>query len=90
MLSSENGCFCKPDVELSALGQLFTQLRERSLRSLYCCSDGVRGRGTPMTNLSYNASFHSFERIAPSNHEIKHLVWASVKLLLPICLLFRK
>jgi hypothetical protein len=40
---------------------------------LYCCSDGVRGRGAPMTNLSHTASFHSNERIAPSNREIKHL-----------------
>lgn len=29
--------------------QLSTQRRERSLRSLYCCSDGVRGRGAPVT-----------------------------------------
>ena len=49
------------------------QLRERSLRSLYCCSDGVRGRGAPVTNLSHSASFHSCERIAPSNRGIKHL-----------------
>ncbi|PYF06943.1 hypothetical protein C8J30_12226 [Rhodobacter viridis] len=49
------------------------QLRERSLRSLYCSSDGVRGRGAPVTNLSHSASFHSFERIAPSNRGIKHL-----------------
>lgn len=35
------------------------QLRERSLRSLYCSSDGVRGRGAPVTNLSHSASFHS-------------------------------
>ncbi|MFA7587314.1 MAG: hypothetical protein WCY11_14145, partial [Novosphingobium sp.] len=40
---------------------------------LYCCSDGVRGRGAPVTNLSHTASFHSNERIAPSNHGIKHL-----------------
>jgi len=39
--------------------KLSAQLRERSLRSLYCNSDGVRGRGAPMTNLSHNASFHS-------------------------------
>ena len=52
---------------------LLAQLRERSLRSLYCSSDGVRGRGAPMTNLSHNASFHSCERIAPSNLGIKHL-----------------
>ncbi|WP_206069720.1 hypothetical protein, partial [Novosphingobium olei] len=41
--------------------------------SLYCCSDGVRGRGAPMTYLSHTASFHSNERIAPSNRGIKHL-----------------
>ena len=35
------------------------QRRERSLRSLYCCSDGVRGRGAPVTNLAHNASCHS-------------------------------
>src|SRR5690606_14084646 len=51
--------------------QLPAQLRERSLRSLYCCSDGVRGRGAAMTNLSQSASFHSRERIAPSNRGIK-------------------
>ena len=53
--------------------QLTAQRRERSLRSLYCCSDGVRGRGAPMTNLSHTASFHSDERITPSNRGIKHL-----------------
>ena len=52
------------------------KLRERSLRSLYFCSDGVRGRGAPVTNLSHKASFHSCERIAPSNRGIKHLSWA--------------
>ena len=35
------------------------QRRERSLRSLYCSSDGVRGRGASMANLAHNASFHS-------------------------------
>ena len=48
------------------------QMRDRRLRSLYCCSDGVRGRGAPVTNLAHNASFHSNERIAPSNRGIKH------------------
>jgi hypothetical protein len=42
------------------------------LRSLYCSSDGVRGRGAPVTNLHHNASFHSSERISPTNHGIKH------------------
>ncbi len=55
--------------------QLPAQLRERSLRSLYCCSDGVRGRGAAMTNLSQSASFHSQERIAPSNRGIKQLAY---------------
>jgi len=41
--------------------------------SLYCCSDGVRGRGAAVTCLSHNASFHSKEKIAPSNRGIKHL-----------------
>jgi len=58
--------------------QLTAQRRERSLRSLYCCSDGVRGRGAPMTYLSHAASFHSNERIAPSNRGIKHLGSAPV------------
>lgn len=39
--------------------QLPVQRRERSLRSLYCSSDGVRGRRAPMTNLAHDASFHS-------------------------------
>jgi hypothetical protein len=30
--------------------QFPAQRRERSLRSLYCSSDGVRGRGAPVTN----------------------------------------
>lgn len=29
---------------------------------------------TPVANLSHNASFHSFERITPSNRGIKHLL----------------
>ena len=42
--------------------------------SLYCCSDGVRGRGAAVKYLSHNASFHSKEKIAPSNRGIKQLV----------------
>jgi transposase len=57
--------------------QLPAQRRERSLRSLYCCSDGVRGRGAPVTYLSHNASFHSSEWIAPSNRGIKHVTDAN-------------
>ena len=49
------------------------QLRERSLRSLYRSSDGVRGRGAPVTNLSHSASFLPCEKISPSNRGIKHL-----------------
>ena len=48
-------------------------------RELYCCSDGVRGRGAPMTYLSHTASFHSNEGIAPSNRGIKHLESAFVR-----------
>ena len=32
----------------------------------------MRGRGAAVTNLSHRASFHSKERIAPSNRGIKH------------------
>ena len=39
--------------------QFMAQRRERSLRSLFCRSDGVRGRGAPVTTLSHVASFHS-------------------------------
>ncbi len=51
----------------------FREARGRILRSLYCCSESVRGRGAPATNLSRSVSFHSRERIAPSNRGIKHL-----------------
>ena len=53
--------------------KLTAQFRVRSLRSLYCCSDGVRGRGAAVAYLSHKASFHSSEWIAPSNPGIKHL-----------------
>src|SRR6056297_2037682 len=53
--------------------KLLAQLRERSLRSLYCSSDDVRGRGAAVTNLSRSASFHACERITPANRGIKHL-----------------
>ena len=56
--------------------RFLAQLRERSLRSLYCSSDSERCRGAPVTNLSHVASFHSCERIAPSNRGIKQLVEA--------------
>ena len=35
--------------------------------------DSVRCRGAAMTNLAHSASFHSNERITPSNRGIKHL-----------------
>src|SRR6056297_3751013 len=56
--------------------ELPAQFRVRSLRSLCCCSDGVRGRGGAMTYLSHKASFHSIEWIAPSNPGIKQLGFA--------------
>ena len=52
--------------------KLPAQLRGRSLRSLYCCSDGVRSRSAAVANLSHSASFQSNEWIAPSNPGIKH------------------
>jgi hypothetical protein len=66
------------------------QRRERSLRSLYCCSDDVRGRGAPVTYLSPMASFHSNERITPSNHGIKHLGAAEMPLMTPFCTATRR
>ncbi|AGI67007.1 hypothetical protein OAN307_c13170 [Octadecabacter antarcticus 307] len=36
-------------------------------------SDAIHRLSTAMTYLSHNASFHSKEQIAPSNHGIKHL-----------------
>ncbi len=45
--------------------QLPAQRRERSLRSLYCCSGGVRDRGAPVMYSAPNASFHCNERVAP-------------------------
>jgi len=54
-----------------SMPQLPARLREPGLRSLYCRSDGVHGRGAPMTNSSHRDSFHSFERIAPLNRGIR-------------------
>ncbi len=39
---------------------------------------GQRGRSASVTNLSQNASFHPFERIAPANRGIKQLGAASL------------
>jgi hypothetical protein len=41
---------------------------ERSLRWMYCNSDGVRSPGVPVTNLSHSVSFYSLKRTTPSNH----------------------
>ena len=55
--------------------QLFETVKrgEISLRSLYCRSHGVRGRGGPMTSLAHKAFFHSRENITPSKHGTKQL-----------------
>src|SRR5271165_2479882 len=57
-------------VQSIALAQLF----ERSFRSLYCCSDGVRCRGAAVEYLSHNLS-RSFGsvRLIPSHSGTKHL-----------------
>ncbi|MDA7776722.1 hypothetical protein N8912_00495, partial [Rhodobacteraceae bacterium] len=47
--------------------------RIHSLRTLYCCFDCLRGRGTAVTYLSHNAAFHSKKQIAPSNQGNKKL-----------------
>lgn len=49
------------------------QLRERSLRSLYCCFNGVRVRVTPVTHLFHTASLRCNEGITLSNLDFKHL-----------------
>ncbi len=49
--------------------------------SLYCCPDGVRGRGAPATNSSHRVSIQSRERIAPSNRGIERLAQGTVLLL---------
>jgi hypothetical protein len=59
--------------------RLPAQLRDRSLPSLYCRFGGVLGRGATVTNLAHIASFHSKEKIAPSNSGIKHFaVWRTL------------
>lgn len=45
--------------------EFLVQSRNRSLRSVYCCSGGARGRGAPVTNLYHMASFHSDESDQP-------------------------
>lgn len=54
--------------------RLAAQFCARSLRLLYCNSDGVRRRGAAVTYLSHKAPFHSIEWIAPSNLRIKQAV----------------
>ena len=42
----------------------------------YRATDHRRRRGAPMVNLANSASFHSCEKITPSNPKIKHLnIW---------------
>ncbi len=65
---------CRPLTPLGNRLRVDPKFPAQSLRSLYCCSDGVRGRGAPVTYLPDNASFHSDERTASSNHGIKHLI----------------
>jgi hypothetical protein len=40
---------------------------------LYCSTDCLSRGGAPVTTLAHSASFHSKEKIAPSNSGIKHL-----------------
>src|SRR6187401_3509470 len=44
----------------------FAQRLDRSLRSLYCCSDGVSGRGASVKYLSQSASLVVATPIVPS------------------------
>ncbi len=53
--------------------QLSPQRRDRSFRSLYCCSDSERSRGAPVASVSETACFHSTEGFTPSNRGIKNL-----------------
>src|SRR5713101_6234604 len=52
------------------------QRLERSLRSLYCCSDSVSGRGAAVKYLSHSASLVVTMSIVPSppHRGTKHLV----------------
>jgi site-specific recombinase XerD len=42
---------------------------------LYRSTDCRSRAGVAVENLAHSASFHSREKIAPSNHGIKHLAW---------------
>jgi len=54
------------------------QRRERSLRSLYRCSDGVRGRGATVTYLAHCSSFQARGSVMPSNAGTVQLVDAKI------------
>jgi len=68
-----DGVVYSVDEDYYLLIEVPAQRRVRSLRSLYCCSDSVRGRGAAVTYLSHSLSFHSKEQIAPSKLGIKQL-----------------
>ena len=51
----------------------FAQRLDRSLRSLYCCSDGVRRLGAPVKYLSHSVSLAVMTDImSPPHHGTKH------------------
>jgi len=52
----------------------FAQRLERSFRSLYCCSDGVSGRGASVKYLSHSVSLIVRSMVPPSHCGTKHLM----------------
>lgn len=52
------------------------QRLERSLQSLYCCSDGVSGRGAPVKYLSHSISLVVASILPPPHRGTKHLARA--------------
>jgi len=65
--------FTAPKLALCDAGSGSHPLHQSRASPHYCSSDGMRGRGASITDLSHRASFHSYERTAPSNRGIKHL-----------------
>ena len=51
----------------------FAQRLQRSFRSLYCCSDGVSGRGASVKYLSHSVSLAVGSIVAPPHHGTEHL-----------------
>ena len=49
------------------------QRLDRSLRSLYCCSDGVSRRGASVKYLSHSVSLAVRPIVSPPHHGTKHL-----------------